>query len=168
MTEVKITRALLSVSDKTGLVNGRCWPPSQTNLMGGTAAALRAAGLGSRVAELTGFPEMMDGRVRTLHPKVQAACSPSATSDHCRAMADHGSARSIVVINLYPFAATVARAPRDEIIENIDIGGPSMVRSAARSSLRHDRHRPPIMRSLLTRPRRRWRLAQKPSPHRRL
>ena len=88
------------------------------------------------VAELTGFPEMMDGRVKTLHPMVHGGLlAVRDNAEHVAAMTEHGiGAIDLVVVNLYPFAATVAKgAGRDEIIENIDIGGPSMVRSAAKN-----------------------------------
>jgi phosphoribosylaminoimidazolecarboxamide formyltransferase/IMP cyclohydrolase len=137
---VKIGRALLSVSDKTGLVElARALAGHGVELIstGGTAGALREAGLEVKdVSELTGFPEMMDGRVKTLHPKVHGGLlAVRDDPDHAAAMAAHGiGAIDLVVVNLYPFAATAARgAGRDEIIENIDIGGPSMVRSAAKN-----------------------------------
>ena len=140
MSDVKIARALLSVSDKTGLAElGRALARHGVELVstGGTAAALREAGLDVRdVSDLTGFPEMMDGRVKTLHPKVHGGLlSVRGNDEHEAAMAEHGiGAIDLVAVNLYPFAATVARgAGRDEIIENIDIGGPSMVRSAAKN-----------------------------------
>jgi len=138
--QVKIRRALLSVSDKTGLVElARALVRHGVELVstGGTAKALRESGLEVRdVAELTAFPEMMDGRVKTLHPKIHGALLAVRDDPrHAAAMADHGiGAIDLVVVNLYPFAATVARgAGRDEVIENIDIGGPSMVRSAAKN-----------------------------------
>ena len=140
MTDVKIARALLSVSDKTGLVElGKALARHGVELVstGGTAAALREAGLEVRdVSDLTGFPEMMDGRVKTLHPKVHGGLLAVRDDPaHAAAMAEHGiGAIDLVVVNLYPFAQTVTRgAPRDEVIENIDIGGPSMVRSAAKN-----------------------------------
>ncbi len=140
MTDVKIARALLSVSDKGGLVElGRALARHGVELVstGGTAKALREAGLAVRdVAELTGFPEMMDGRVKTLHPMVHGGLLGVRDDPaHAAAMAEHGiGAIDLVVVNLYPFAATVAKgAGRDEVIENIDIGGPSMVRSAAKN-----------------------------------
>jgi phosphoribosylaminoimidazolecarboxamide formyltransferase / IMP cyclohydrolase len=140
MSDVKITRALLSVSDKTGLAElGEALARHGVELVstGGTAKALRDAGLTVRdVADLTGFPEMMDGRVKTLHPKVHGGLLGIRDDpEHAGAMAEHGiGAIDLVVVNLYPFAQTVARgAGRDEIIENIDIGGPSMVRSAAKN-----------------------------------
>jgi len=140
MDQIKITRALLSVSDKTGLVEfGRALAHHGVELVstGGTAATLRAGGLAVRdVAELTGFPEMMDGRVKTLHPAVHGGLlARRDLAEHLQAMSDHDiGAIDLVVVDLYPFAATVARgASRDEIIENIDIGGPAMIRSAAKN-----------------------------------
>ena len=140
MSDVKISRALLSVSDKAGLVElGAALARHGVELVstGGTARALREAGLEVRdISDLTGFPEMMDGRVKTLHPKVHGGLLAVRDDPaHAAAMADHGiGAIDLVVVNLYPFAATVARgAGRDEVIENIDIGGPSMVRSAAKN-----------------------------------
>ena len=140
MDQVRITRALLSVSDKAGLVElGQALSRHGVELVstGGTAAALRDAGLEVRdISDLTGFPEMMDGRVKTLHPKVHGGLLGVRDNPaHAAAMAEHGIGPiDLVVVNLYPFAQTVARgAGRDEVIENIDIGGPSMVRSAAKN-----------------------------------
>jgi phosphoribosylaminoimidazolecarboxamide formyltransferase / IMP cyclohydrolase len=140
MTEVKIKRALLSVSDKSGLAElGAALADHGVELVstGGTAKMLRDAGLIVKdISELTGFPEMMDGRVKTLHPKVHGGLlAVRDNPDHLASMAEHAiGAIDLVVVNLYPFAATVAKgACRDEIIENIDIGGPSMVRSAAKN-----------------------------------
>jgi len=140
MTDVKIARALLSVSDKTGLAElGRALARHGVELVstGGTAAALREAGLEVRdVAELTGFPEMMDGRVKTLHPKIHGGLLGVRDDPaHAAAMVEHGiGAIDLVVVNLYPFLETVMKgAARPAIIENIDIGGPSMVRSAAKN-----------------------------------
>ena len=137
---VPIRRALLSVSDKAGLVDlGRALAARGVDLVstGGTAKALRDAGLVVRdISDLTGFPEMMDGRVKTLHPKVHGGLlAVRDNAEHLASMAEHEiGAIDLVVVNLYPFAATVAKgASRDEIIENIDIGGPSMVRSAAKN-----------------------------------
>ncbi len=137
---IPIKRALLSVSDKTGLVDlARALAGRGVELVstGGTARALRDAGLAVKdVAELTGFPEMMDGRVKTLHPKVHGGLLAVRDDPaHAAAMAEHGiGGIDLVVVNLYPFEATVAKgAGRDEVIENIDIGGPSMVRSAAKN-----------------------------------
>ncbi len=140
LNEVKITRALLSVSDKTGIVDlARALAAQGVELVstGGTATALRDAGLEVRdIADLTGFPEMMDGRVKTLHPNVHGGLLARRDDAAHRAAADaHGIGMiDLVVVNLYPFAQTVTRgAARDEVIENIDIGGPSMVRSAAKN-----------------------------------
>ncbi|WP_390547604.1 bifunctional phosphoribosylaminoimidazolecarboxamide formyltransferase/IMP cyclohydrolase [Qipengyuania sp. MTN3-11] len=140
MAQVEIKRALLSVSDKSGLVElGRALAGRGVELVstGGTAKALRDVGLDVRdVSDLTGFPEMMDGRVKTLHPKVHGGLlAVRDDARHAEAMAAHGiGAIDLVVVNLYPFAQTVTRgADRDEVIENIDIGGPSMVRSAAKN-----------------------------------
>ncbi len=137
---VKIERALLSVSDKTGLVElARVLAGRGVELIstGGTAKAIREAGLEVKdVSDLTAFPEMMDGRVKTLHPKVHGGLlAVRDDPGHAAAMAEHDiGAIDLVVVNLYPFAQTVARgAGRDEIVENIDIGGPSMVRSAAKN-----------------------------------
>jgi phosphoribosylaminoimidazolecarboxamide formyltransferase/IMP cyclohydrolase len=140
MTDIPIRRALLSVSDKTGLEElAQALARHGVELVstGGTAKALRDAGLEVRdVSELTGFPEMMDGRVKTLHPKVHGGLlSVRDDPAHQGAMEEHGiGAIDLVVVNLYPFERTVASgAARDEIIEQIDIGGPSMVRSAAKN-----------------------------------
>ncbi|QIG54136.1 bifunctional phosphoribosylaminoimidazolecarboxamide formyltransferase/IMP cyclohydrolase [Altererythrobacter sp. BO-6] len=140
MADVAIKRALLSVSDKSGLVElGRALGARGVELVstGGTAKALREAGLDVRdISELTGFPEMMDGRVKTLHPKVHGGLlAVRDNPEHAAAMAEHAiGAIDLVVVNLYPFEATVMRgAERDEIIENIDIGGPTMVRSSAKN-----------------------------------
>jgi phosphoribosylaminoimidazolecarboxamide formyltransferase/IMP cyclohydrolase len=140
MTDITIRRALLSVSDKSGIVDlGRALADKGVELVstGGTAKALREAGLAVKdISELTGFPEMMDGRVKTLHPKVHGGLLAVRDDPaHAASMAEHEiGAIDLVVVNLYPFEATVAKgAERDEVIENIDIGGPSMVRSAAKN-----------------------------------
>jgi phosphoribosylaminoimidazolecarboxamide formyltransferase / IMP cyclohydrolase len=140
VSDVTIRRALLSVSDKAGLVElGEALARRGVELVstGGTARALRDAGLSVKdVSELTGFPEMMDGRVKTLHPTVHGGLlAVRDNPEHAAAMAEHQiGAIDLVVVNLYPFEATVAKgAGRDEVIENIDIGGPSMVRSAAKN-----------------------------------
>ncbi|MDQ2892842.1 MAG: bifunctional phosphoribosylaminoimidazolecarboxamide formyltransferase/IMP cyclohydrolase [Pseudomonadota bacterium] len=140
MTDILIRRALLSVSDKTGIVDlGKALAARGVELVstGGTAAVLRQAGLDVRdVSALTGFPEMMDGRVKTLHPMVHGALlAIRDDSGHAASMVEHGiTGIDLVVVNLYPFEATVAKGgDRDTIIENIDIGGPSMVRSAAKN-----------------------------------
>ena len=140
MTATKITRALLSVSDKRGIVDlARALAAQGVELVstGGTAKALREAGLVVRdVSDLTGFPEMMDGRVKTLHPAVHGGLlAVRDDAAHMAAAASQGIGMiDLVVVNLYPFAETVAKgAGRDETIENIDIGGPAMVRSAAKN-----------------------------------
>ena len=137
---VAVRRALLSLSDKTGieeLAAALVGHGVELVSTGGTAARLRELGHPVRdVAELTGFPEMMDGRVKTLHPAVHGGLLAVRGDPQHQAAADaHGIAPiDLVVINLYPFEATVAReASRDEVIENIDIGGPAMVRSAAKN-----------------------------------
>jgi len=138
---VKIRRALLSVSDKTGLVElARGLAAHGVELLstGGTAAALREAGLAVKdVAEHTGFPEMLDGRVKTLHPLVHGGLLfRRDLPEHVRQAGAHGIAPiDLVAVNLYPFEQTVARpdVTREEAIENIDIGGPSMLRSAAKN-----------------------------------
>jgi phosphoribosylaminoimidazolecarboxamide formyltransferase / IMP cyclohydrolase len=137
---VTIRRALLSVSDKAGLADlGKALSARGVELVstGGTAKALREAGLTVKdVSEITDFPEMMDGRVKTLHPMVHGGLlAVRDNPEHAAAMTEHGiGAIDLVVVNLYPFLATVMRgAERDDVIENIDIGGPSMVRSAAKN-----------------------------------
>jgi phosphoribosylaminoimidazolecarboxamide formyltransferase / IMP cyclohydrolase len=137
---IVIRRALLSVSDKTGIVAlAAALAARGVELVstGGTAQAIRDAGIAVRdVADLTGFPEMMDGRVKTLHPVVHGGILAVRDDPaHAAAMAAHGIGPiDLVVVNLYPFAATVARGgSREDIIENIDIGGPAMVRSAAKN-----------------------------------
>src|SRR5438105_6567226 len=141
MTDLrKVTRALLSVSDKSGLVEfARALSRYGVELVstGGTAKSLAEAGLKVRdVSELTGFPEMMDGRVKTLHPKVHGGLlSIRGDKAHADAMAAHGIAPiDLLVVNLYPFEATVAKdADFATCIENIDIGGPAMIRAAAKN-----------------------------------
>ena len=135
-----LRRALLSVSDKTGLVEfATALSDHGVELLstGGTANALRAAGLEVRdVSDVTGFPEMMDGRVKTLHPVVHGGLlALRDNKDHVAAMHAHDiGAIDLVVVNLYPFEETVAKgAPYGEVIENIDIGGPAMIRSAAKN-----------------------------------
>jgi phosphoribosylaminoimidazolecarboxamide formyltransferase/IMP cyclohydrolase len=137
---VPIKRALISLSDKIGierLADGLARRGVELVSTGGTAAKLREMDHQVRdVSDLTGFPEMMDGRVKTLHPKVHGGLlGVRDNPEHAASMQEHEIAPlDLVVVNLYPFEATVARgANRDEIIENIDIGGPSMVRSAAKN-----------------------------------
>ena len=135
-------RALLSVSDKTGIVElarGLAGLGFELVSTGGTARALAAAGLPvTEVAALTGFPEIMDGRVKTLHPKVHGALLGRAGTDD-GVMREHGIAPiDVAVINLYPFAETIAKpgCTYDEAIENIDVGGPAMLRAAAKNHAR--------------------------------
>ncbi|PIE16625.1 MAG: bifunctional phosphoribosylaminoimidazolecarboxamide formyltransferase/inosine monophosphate cyclohydrolase [Rhodobacterales bacterium] len=139
-SKLPIRRALLSVSDKTGLVDlGRALSEYGVELLstGGSAKALRDAGLAvTDVADVTGFPEMMDGRVKTLHPKVHGGLLALRDDEaHLAAMREHGIAGiDLLVVNLYPFEATVAKgADYDTCIENIDIGGPAMIRAAAKN-----------------------------------
>ena len=139
---VVIRRALLSVSDKTGLLDlARRLAARNIELLstGGTANAIRGAGLPVRdVSDVTGFPEMMDGRVKTLHPLVHGGLLGRAGIDDA-VMAEHGiGAIDLLVLNLYPFEAVSANpdSTMNEIIENIDIGGPAMLRSAAKNYAR--------------------------------
>ncbi|NEW88146.1 bifunctional phosphoribosylaminoimidazolecarboxamide formyltransferase/IMP cyclohydrolase PurH [Rhodopseudomonas sp. WA056] len=136
----RVTRALLSVSDKTGLIDfARALASHGVELVstGGTAKAIAAAGLPVKdVSDLTGFPEMMDGRVKTLHPKVHGGLlAIRDNAEHKNAMAEHGIAQiDLLVVNLYPFEATVDKgASYEDCIENIDIGGPAMIRAAAKN-----------------------------------
>ncbi len=136
----RVTRALLSVSDKSGLIDfARALAAHNIELVstGGTAKAIAEAGLKVRdVSELTGFPEMMDGRVKTLHPKVHGGLlAIRDNAEHANAMKSHGIAPiDLLVVNLYPFEATVEKgADFEECIENIDIGGPAMIRAAAKN-----------------------------------
>ena len=137
---VAVRRALISVSDKTGLVEtARALADLGVEIVstGGTRSAIAAAGIAVRdVAEVTGYPEMMDGRVKTLHPAVHGALlGVRDAPEHARAMTDHGIAGiDLVYVNLYPFEATVAAgADFETCVENIDIGGPAMIRSAAKN-----------------------------------
>jgi phosphoribosylaminoimidazolecarboxamide formyltransferase/IMP cyclohydrolase len=139
--EVRIRRALLSVSDKRGIVDfarGLAELGVEVVSTGGTATELESAGLTVRAVEdLTGFPEIMDGRVKTLHPKLYAGLlAVRDDPDHMQAAADHEvEFVDLVCVNLYPFERTAARrgAGDAEIIENIDIGGPTMIRAAAKN-----------------------------------
>ncbi|MES2137688.1 MAG: bifunctional phosphoribosylaminoimidazolecarboxamide formyltransferase/IMP cyclohydrolase [Pseudomonadota bacterium] len=137
---VPVRRALISLSDKSGLdllAAGLAKHGVEIVSTGGTAAKLRESGADVRdISDLTGFPEMMDGRVKTLHPKVHGGLlGVRDNPQHAAAMEEHDIAPiDLVVVNLYPFLNTVmSGADRDTIIENIDIGGPSMVRSAAKN-----------------------------------
>src|SRR6185295_16982479 len=137
----KITRALISVSDKSGIIEfSRQLAGYGVELLstGGTAKLLREAGLAVRdVSELTGFPEMLDGRVKTLHPKVHGGLLAIRSNPEHQRQIEANAIQyiDIVVVNLYPFRETVARedVTVEEAIENIDIGGPSMIRSAAKN-----------------------------------
>ena len=138
MDEVK--RALISVSDKTGIVEfagGLCDLGVQIISTGGTAKVLREAGLPvTYISEVTGFPEVLDGRVKTLHPAVHGGILARRTGEHLSQLAELGIGTiDLVAVNLYPFRETVARpgVTLDEAVENIDIGGPAMVRSAAKN-----------------------------------
>jgi phosphoribosylaminoimidazolecarboxamide formyltransferase/IMP cyclohydrolase len=137
----KIKRALVSVSDKTGVAE---FAKALSDLgievisTGGTARSLSEAGVKvTGISEVTGFPEMMEGRVKTLHPAVHGALlADRSKPDHMRQIAEQGiEPIDLVCVNLYPFAKTIAKpgVTLEEAIENIDIGGPSMVRSAAKN-----------------------------------
>ncbi|KAB2920261.1 MAG: bifunctional phosphoribosylaminoimidazolecarboxamide formyltransferase/IMP cyclohydrolase [Hyphomicrobiaceae bacterium] len=140
MTDPVIRRALISVSDKTGVVDfARALATHGIEILstGGTAKALQAAGIAVKdIAEHTQFPEMMDGRLKTLHPRVHGGLlAVRGNAEHTTAAEAHGIAPiDLLVVNLYPFEATVAkRAPYEDCIENIDIGGPAMIRAAAKN-----------------------------------
>ncbi len=135
-----IRRALISVSDKSGLiefVRGLAGAGIELLSTGGTASALKQAGLSVKdVSEHTGFPEMMDGRLKTLHPTIHGGLlAIRGNAEHEAAAKTHGIAPiDLLVVNLYPFEATVAKgADFDHCIENIDIGGPAMIRAAAKN-----------------------------------
>jgi phosphoribosylaminoimidazolecarboxamide formyltransferase/IMP cyclohydrolase len=138
---VRVRRALLSVSDKTGIVDfarGLVALGIELVSTGGTAKALAAAGLPVRtVDDVTGFPEIMDGRVKTLHPKLHAGLlAVRSDPDHVAALAEHRvEPVDLVCVNLYPFERTAARRGVDdaEVIENIDVGGPTMIRASAKN-----------------------------------
>lgn len=142
MAVVKIKRALLSVSDKRGIVEfGKGLAAMGVDIIstGGTMKALRDAGVPvTAVQDVTGFPEMMDGRVKTLHPKIHGAILAMRDHEsHVQAMKDHGiTPIDLVVVNLYPFKETIAKpdVTLADAIENIDIGGPCMVRAAAKNN----------------------------------
>ena len=140
ITSPKIRRALISVSDKQGLTElGKALSEAGVELLstGGTASALKAAGLKVKdVAEHTGFPEMMDGRLKTLHPKVHGGLlAVRGNPEHDKAAQEHGIGPiDLLIVNLYPFEQTVAKgAAYDVCVENIDIGGPAMIRAAAKN-----------------------------------
>ncbi|MGH9949352.1 MAG: bifunctional phosphoribosylaminoimidazolecarboxamide formyltransferase/IMP cyclohydrolase, partial [Pyrinomonadaceae bacterium] len=137
----KIMRALISVSDKTGIVEfARQMKEFGVEIIstGGTATTLRENGIDvTDVADVTGFPEMMDGRVKTLHPKIHGAfLALRDNEDHIASMNEHGiEPIDLVVVNLYPFEQTIVKeaVTLEEVVENIDIGGPAMIRSAAKN-----------------------------------
>src|SRR5579863_6633608 len=137
----KIERVLISVTDKTGIIDfarGLNTLGAEIISTGGTARMIREAGIPVRdVSEVTGFPEMLDGRVKTLHPKIAAGMlAIRGRADHMQALAEHGIAPiDMVVVNLYRFedVAAKAGATLEELIENIDIGGPTMIRAAAKN-----------------------------------
>jgi phosphoribosylaminoimidazolecarboxamide formyltransferase/IMP cyclohydrolase len=136
----RVSRALLSVSDKTGLIDfARALSAAGVELIstGGTCKSISDAGIPVRdVSDVTGFPEMMDGRVKTLHPRVHGGLlAIRENPEHEAAMLAHNiGAIDLLVVNLYPFEATVAKgADYDDCIENIDIGGPAMIRAAAKN-----------------------------------
>jgi phosphoribosylaminoimidazolecarboxamide formyltransferase/IMP cyclohydrolase len=141
MSDIQIRRALISVSDKAGVVDfARALLPLGIEILstGGTAQLLKLNGIAvTEVADYTGFPEMMEGRVKTLHPKVHGGIlARRDKADHVEAMEKHGIPPiDMVVVNLYPFAQTIAKrgVTFDDAIENIDIGGPAMVRAAAKN-----------------------------------
>ncbi len=137
----KINRAIISLSDKTGITDfARDLQRFGVEILstGGTAKTLREGGLTIMdVSEYTGFPEMLDGRVKTLHPKIHGGLLGIRDNpEHAQKMKDHGIREiDMVIVNLYPFEATVAKpsCTIEEAIENIDIGGPSMLRAAAKN-----------------------------------
>src|SRR6202041_1518977 len=141
MSANRIQRAILSVTDKTGLVDfARKLSALHIELIstGGTAKLLRDSGISVKdISDLTGFPEMLDGRVKTLHPKVHGGIlHRRENATHRAAVAEHGiQPIDMVVVNLYAFEKTAAKpgVHFEELIENIDIGGPSMIRSAAKN-----------------------------------
>ena len=139
---MKVKRALISVSDKTGVVElGKALADFGVEIIstGGTARAIEDAGVPvTPIEEFTGYPEMMDGRVKTLHPKVHGALLARRDSEqHMQEAAQHGiKLIDLVVVNLYPFQQTIAKpdVTLAEAIENIDIGGPCMVRASAKNN----------------------------------
>ena len=138
---MKIKRALLSVSDKTGIVElGKFLSNNGVEIIstGGTMKALREAGVPvTYVSDVTGFPEIMDGRVKTLNPKIHGAIlAVRSNPEHMQALAEHNiTPIDLVVVNLYPFRETISKpgVTEAEAIENIDIGGPAMVRASAKN-----------------------------------
>src|SRR6185369_2034868 len=141
MNFVRIRRALISVSDKTGLIEfAQSLVKRDITIVstGGTLDALQSAGVKAiSVSDVTGFPEILDGRVKTLHPKIHAGIlAVTANPAHIRQLHEHDvESIDLVVVNLYPFEQTVARSgvTMSEAIEQIDIGGPAMIRAAAKN-----------------------------------
>lgn len=141
MNEVKIKRAIISVSNKLGAVDlARSLNKAGVEIIstGGTMKAIRAAGIPvTYVSDLTGFPEIMNGRVKTLNPKIHGGIlAVRDNPEHVKQMEENGIAPiDMVVVNLYPFKATIRKAgvTLAEAIENIDIGGPAMIRAAAKN-----------------------------------
>ena len=149
---MKIKRALLSVSDKTGIVElGKFLSNNGVEIIstGGTMKALREAGVPvTYVSDVTGFPEIMDGRVKTLNPKIHGAIlAVRSNPEHMEALAEHNiTPIDLVVVNLYPFRETIAKpgVTEAEAIENIDIGGPAMVRASVKKRFGIGDHIPEI------------------------
>lgn len=138
---MRIKRALLSVSDKTGIVElAKFLNENGVEIIstGGTMKAIKEAGVPvTYVSDVTGFPEIMDGRVKTLNPKIHGAIlAVRSNPEHVKAMEEHGiKGIDLVVVNLYPFKETISKpgVTEEEAIENIDIGGPAMVRASAKN-----------------------------------
>lgn len=137
---IKVKRALISVADKQGLFNLANYL-DQMNVKiistGGTAKVLKEAGISViPVSDITNFPELLDGRVKTLHPKIHAGILAQRTPEHLKQLQEYGiEPIDLVIVNLYPFAKTVAKpnVSLEEVIENIDIGGPTIIRAAAKN-----------------------------------
>lgn len=138
---MKIKRALLSVSDKTGIIElAKFLNENDVEIIstGGTMKAIKDAGIPvTYVSDVTGFPEIMDGRVKTLNPKIHGAIlAVRSNPEHVKAMEEHNiNPIDLVVVNLYPFKETISKpnVTEEEAIENIDIGGPAMVRASAKN-----------------------------------
>src|SRR5919205_921164 len=139
--EVRVKRALITVSDKTGIAEfARCLKQLGVEIVstGGTAKHLAEAGIETRpIDDVTGFPEMLDGRVKTINPKIAAGVlAVRDNPEHVATLNEHGiETIDLVCVNLYPFEQTAAKRSVDEaeVIENIDIGGPSLIRAAAKN-----------------------------------
>src|SRR3954469_10639272 len=139
--EVRVKRALITVSDKTGIAEfARCLRALGVEIVstGGTAKALADAGVDTRpIDDLTGFPEMLDGRVKTINPKIAAGVlAVRDNPEHVATLNEHGiEPIDLVCVNLYPFEQTAAKrgVEDEEVIENVDIGGPTLIRAAAKN-----------------------------------